>query len=66
MRHVEIGALVKDKQLHDGWDAEFECYILDEDRVRLGPATVPLWARVPHDATTLQPVGASHCTKGCL
>jgi ABC-type dipeptide/oligopeptide/nickel transport system ATPase component len=34
MRHVEVGALVKDKQLHDGWDDEYECYILDEDRVR--------------------------------
>lgn len=34
MRHIEVGALVKDKQLHDGWDDEYECYILDEDRVR--------------------------------
>lgn len=34
MRHVEVGALVKDKQLHSGWDEEFECHIVDEDRVR--------------------------------
>lgn len=33
MRHVEIGALVKEKQLHHGWDEEYETYILDEDLV---------------------------------
>mmetsp|Transcript_54381 Transcript_54381/g.125291 ORF Transcript_54381/g.125291 Transcript_54381/m.125291 type:complete len:182 (-) Transcript_54381:445-990(-) len=33
MSHVEIGALVRDKQLHDGWDDELQCYILDEDRI---------------------------------
>jgi nucleoside-triphosphatase THEP1 len=52
MRHIEVGALVKDKQLHDGWDDEYECYILDEDRVRslcssgrlALPLLAPQWA----------------------
>ncbi|EFA83814.1 hypothetical protein PPL_02882 [Heterostelium album PN500] len=32
-KHVDISALVKEKELHDGWDDEFQCYILDEDKV---------------------------------
>ena len=28
MAHVEVGALVREKQLlHEGWDEELECYI---------------------------------------
>ena len=33
MRHVELGALVKDRQMHQGWDEEYETYILDEERI---------------------------------
>ena len=33
LKYVDIGALVKEKQLHDGWDEEFESYVIDEDRV---------------------------------
>ena len=33
MRHIELGALVKDKQMHQGWDEEYETYILDEERI---------------------------------
>lgn len=33
MQHVNIGALVKDKGLHDGFDEEWQSYILDEDKV---------------------------------
>ncbi|QDZ20125.1 adenylate kinase [Chloropicon primus] len=31
--HIEIGRFVKDHNLHDGWDADLECYILNEDKV---------------------------------
>mmetsp|Transcript_45209 Transcript_45209/g.143921 ORF Transcript_45209/g.143921 Transcript_45209/m.143921 type:complete len:170 (+) Transcript_45209:118-627(+) len=31
--HVEVGKLVKEKELHEGYDAEFDTYILDEDKV---------------------------------
>lgn len=34
MRHIEVGALVKDKQMHNGWDNELETYEMDEERVR--------------------------------
>ena len=33
MRLIDVGALVREKQLHDGWDDEYQTYILDEDRV---------------------------------
>ncbi|KAI8926880.1 AAA domain-containing protein [Entophlyctis helioformis] len=33
LKHVEVGKLVKEKQLHDGYDAEFDSYILNEDKV---------------------------------
>ncbi|XP_059658243.1 adenylate kinase isoenzyme 6 homolog [Cornus florida] len=32
-RHINVGELVKDKNLHDGWDDEFECHIINEDLV---------------------------------
>ncbi|KAK9079411.1 hypothetical protein SSX86_001082 [Deinandra increscens subsp. villosa] len=33
LRHINIGDLVKDKKLHDGWDDELQCYIINEDLV---------------------------------
>ncbi len=32
-KHIEVGALVKEKGLHDGWDEEHSCYTLNEDKV---------------------------------
>lgn len=32
-RHINVGEWVKDKGLHSGWDEEFQCYTLDEDKV---------------------------------
>ncbi|KAI3997351.1 hypothetical protein MKX01_003154 [Papaver californicum] len=31
--HINIGDLVKQKNLHDGWDDELECHIINEDLV---------------------------------
>ncbi|KAL7750637.1 factor activating pos9 [Sorochytrium milnesiophthora] len=33
LTHVNVGDLVKDKSLHEGWNDDFQCYILDEDKV---------------------------------
>ena len=33
LRHIEVGALVKDKQLYTSWDEELETYEMDEERV---------------------------------
>jgi broad-specificity NMP kinase len=34
LKHLNIGDLVKSQQLHTGWDDEFECLVIDEDKVR--------------------------------
>ncbi|CAH9071320.1 unnamed protein product [Cuscuta epithymum] len=33
LRHINIGDLVKAKNLHDGWDDELDCFIINEDLV---------------------------------
>ncbi|RRT78611.1 hypothetical protein B296_00011541 [Ensete ventricosum] len=33
--HINVGDLVREKGLHDGWDEEFECHIINEDLVRI-------------------------------
>lgn len=37
LRHVSIGDLVKEKSLHDGWDDELQCYVINEDLVSSFP-----------------------------
>ncbi|WCJ41069.1 hypothetical protein M5689_021957 [Euphorbia peplus] len=32
-RHINIGDLVREKNLHHGWDDQLECHILNEDLV---------------------------------
>jgi Ni2+-binding GTPase involved in maturation of urease and hydrogenase len=34
LKHINIGDLVKGQQLHNGWDEEFECFVIDEDKAR--------------------------------
>ena len=33
MTPVDVGRIVRDKQLHTGWDDEYQTYVLDEDRL---------------------------------
>lgn len=35
LRHLNVGALVKEQELHSGWDEEFDCHVIDEDKVRI-------------------------------
>ncbi|MBA0679400.1 hypothetical protein Goari_011169 [Gossypium aridum] len=30
LRHINIGDLVKEKNLHDGWDDDLQCHVCDE------------------------------------
>jgi adenylate kinase len=34
LQHVNVGDWIKDKGLHEGFDAEWQSYIVDEDKVR--------------------------------
>ncbi|ORY72029.1 POS9-activating factor FAP7 [Pseudomassariella vexata] len=33
LRHVSVNQVVKDKQCHEGWDEEYLCWIVDEDKL---------------------------------
>jgi adenylate kinase len=33
MRHLNIGDIVKEKGFHEGWDEEWQSWIVDEDRL---------------------------------
>lgn len=51
LRHVNVGDLVKREQLHNGWDDEFECLVIDEDKVGIGWSQ--LGAKVPRGVRQL-------------
>jgi adenylate kinase len=33
LKHIDISGYIKERQLHAGYDREFDCYYLDEDRL---------------------------------
>ncbi len=33
MRHLSINQVVKERECHDGWDAEYQSWVVDEDKV---------------------------------
>lgn len=35
--YINVGDLVRDKNLHDGWDEQFDCHVINEDLVRSQP-----------------------------
>ena len=41
LRYVNIGDLAKENDLYEGWDEEYQCHVLDEDRVGRYKATSP-------------------------
>lgn len=37
LKHLSINQVVKDRECHQGWDEEYQSWIVDEDRVRCLP-----------------------------
>ncbi|KAH6686138.1 POS9-activating factor FAP7 [Plectosphaerella plurivora] len=33
LKHLSINQIVKDRACHDGWDEEYSCWIVDEDKL---------------------------------
>ncbi len=33
LTHVDVGSLAKQHDLYDGWDEQYKCPVLDEDKV---------------------------------
>jgi adenylylsulfate kinase-like enzyme len=38
LRHVDVGTAIREQSLHSGWDEEFQCHVVDEDKARPGGA----------------------------
>jgi hypothetical protein len=34
LAHVDVGKAIREQELHSGWDEEFQCHIVDEDKAR--------------------------------
>lgn len=34
LKHVSVNQIVKDRECHEGWDEEYQSWIVDEDKVR--------------------------------
>lgn len=35
LNYINIGDLAKENDLYEGWDNDYHCHVLDEDRVQL-------------------------------
>lgn len=45
LKHINVGDLVKDKGLHEGYDEEWQSYNVDEDKVSLSSTCSELVAQ---------------------
>ena len=45
LQHINVSELVKEKMLHDGFDEEWQTYLVDEDKV-CALVSFHSWARV--------------------
>ena len=34
LTHVDVGKAIREQELHCGWDEDFQCHIVDEDKAR--------------------------------
>jgi hypothetical protein len=53
LRHCHVGEMVKEQELHNGWDDEYDCWVLDEDKVRSSGAAAG-WGAVHSPAWRAQ------------
>ena len=33
LRHISVNQVVKDRECHEGWDEEYQSWVVDEDKV---------------------------------
>ncbi len=48
LKHLSINQIVKDRGCHDGWDAEYKSWIVDEDKVCLALTCLPRICSASH------------------
>ena len=34
LKHIDVGQLAKENNFYEGWDEQYQCPVLDEDKVR--------------------------------
>ena len=49
LTHVDIGVLAKTNDMYNGWDEQYQCPILDEDKVT--HSTIPVLCTLVSQAT---------------
>lgn len=37
LKHISVNQVVKDQECHEGWDDEYQSWIVDEDKVKSAP-----------------------------
>lgn len=45
LRHISINDVVKGRACHEGWDVQGECWVVDEEKVRVLPSLLRLISR---------------------
>ena len=40
LKYLNVGELVREQDLHCGWDDEYQCHIIDEDKVSPLPGSL--------------------------
>lgn len=38
LKHLSVNQVVKEKECHEGWDEEYQSWVVDEDKVGLFPS----------------------------
>lgn len=37
LKHLSVNQIVKERECHEGWDEEYQSWVVDEDKVRRSP-----------------------------
>lgn len=45
LKHLSVNDVVKSKECHEGWDEEYQSWIVDEDKVSLSVVIVTIMMR---------------------
>jgi len=54
--HLDVGKAIREQELHCGWDDEFECHTVDEDKARNRAHACA--AHLPNSALSSRPLPA--------
>ena len=44
LKHISVNQVVKDRECHEGWDEEYQSWVVDEDKVGFDLLLIPVHA----------------------